>query len=350
MNCLVNNVQFKIDSSIPLLALKLTSHQDYVSLTRCFLSCLHKVQDVKKVHVYEIYGRNNSRADHSQTKKPFASKLILKEVINILNKPFPIEEGIKNYPKYSRLNEACSTRIQDGLLQTTFPINNDSAIERILVIESEPLPEKDWQTILFAVNIYGNLLAIIDEKDRDRLTGLLNRYTFEHQVSKIVEFSQQQTSIDRGECKKTSWLAILDIDFFKKVNDKFGHLTGDDVLIQFSTLMKQSFRYTDILFRYGGEEFVVILNGCSEDGALKGLERLRQTVESFFFPKVGKITVSIGFIQLYADNAPAALIEEADRTLYHAKKSGRNRIVSYLDLLEETGERGEVLLPDESAV
>ncbi len=346
MTSLVEARQYEIENSMLLSAYKLTSHKDYVSLTRCFLSFLHEIDAIKKAHVYEVYGRKVVGVDQSRSKKPFVEKLVLKEVINILNKPFPIEEGIKDYPDVSKLHKNFSTETQDGLLQSTFPVYNDSALERVLVIESEFLSEKDWATVLFALNIYSNILTIIDDKDRDRLTGLLNRYTFDNQVSKIIEFSQKQTLIDRGECKKTSWLAILDIDLFKQVNDKYGHLTGDEVLFQFSKLMEQSFRYTDILFRYGGEEFVVILNGCSRDGACKGLERFRKTVESYLFPKVGKVTVSIGFIQLFSDNAPGVLIEEADKALYHAKKSGRNRIVSYLDLLEETGERGAVHLPN----
>jgi len=308
-------------------AFELTRHKDYVSLTRCFISYLHKIPVEIAAHVYEVYGRDNLETENSKNEQ-----LILKEVINILNKPFPIKDGIKPVSK-------------EQAKQFTFPIYNDSVLERVLVIEADILSEDHLEIILFALDIYSNILSIIDDKDRDRLTGLLNRHTFDNQVSNIIEFSQKQSLLERGDCTKSSWLAILDIDHFKKVNDVYGHLAGDEVLLIFSKLMEQNFRYTDILFRYGGEEFVVILNGCTRDGAIKSLERFRLSVESFLFPKVGKVTVSTGFIQLFAENAPGSLIEEADKALYHAKKTGRNKVVSYMELLEETGGMGMVLIP-----
>ncbi len=331
-----------IDDQMKISAFELTKHKDYVSLTKSFIAYLHKIPVDMTPRIYEVYGRKNIaneqlKLEKNQLEKSEGEKLVLKEVINILNKPFPIEEGIRT---------ASRDKPDDfELTQYTFPIYNDSPLERVLVIETKTLSAEHLEIIIFALEIYSNILSIIDDKDRDRLTGLLNRHTFDNQVSHIIEFSRQQTLIDRGECTKTSWLAILDIDHFKKVNDVYGHLAGDEVLLLFSKLMEQSFRYTDILFRYGGEEFVVILNGCSRDGAIVSLERFRQLVESYLFPKVGKITVSTGFIQLFADNAPGALIEEADKALYHAKETGRNKVVSYLDLFEETGEMGIVLAP-----
>lgn len=141
-----------------------------------------------------------------------------------------------------------------------------------------------------------------------------------------------------AKCVGTSWLAILDIDNFECNNDLYGHQTDDEVLQQFARLMEQNSRNTDILFRYEGGEFVVILNGCSRYGARKGLELFRQLIERSIFRHVGKITVSTGYIQLYADDTPAALIDEADKALCHAKEKGRNRIINYHDLLNETGE------------
>ncbi len=332
--------QSEIEASLLMSALELTANKDYVSLTKSFIQFLHRVPVFLIARVYEVHGRDSFKVDSPKTET-----LILKEVINILNKPFPVEEGIKNFPRKSRLDQSLSEKTNDGLIQITFPIETDSPLERILVIKSLPLSEDHQRIVLFALKIYGNLLTIIDDKDRDRLTGLLNRHTFDNQLSHIIEFSQQQATLDRGKSQQTSWLAILDIDHFKKVNDEFGHMAGDEVLLLFSRIMDECFRYTDILFRYGGEEFVVILNNSSRDGATFALERFREAVESFLFPKVGRVTVSIGFIQLYADNTPGALIEEADKALYHAKNTGRNRVISYLDLLEETGEMGSILLP-----
>ncbi len=332
-------------------ALELTRHRDYVALTRNFIQLLENFPSIHTAQVFEVHGRNNVETGMIIVDdKPRDKKLVLKEVTHILNKPFPLDEFLEQYPISSDQSRELSLRIEEGLIQSTFSIYNESTLERILVLRSQPLEGRDWETILFMLRIYSNMLSVIDEKDRDRLTGLLNRYTFDNQVSHIVEYSQKQTLIDRGECKKTSWLAILDIDHFKQVNDRFGHLMGDEVLLQFVRIMEQSFRYTDILFRYGGEEFVVILNGCSREGAEAALERFRQSVESSLFPNVGQITVSIGYIQLYANNPPAILIGEADKALYHAKNTGRNRIVSYLELLENTDQQGLATITEQTAL
>ena len=95
----------------------------------------------------------------------------------------------------------------------------------------------------------------------------------------------------------THWLAVSDIDFFKRVNDDFGHLYGDEVLLLMANIMRETFRGTDILFRFGGEEFVIVLRSTNQQGAHQALERFRITVEEYDFPQVGNVTISIGYIE-----------------------------------------------------
>ena len=159
----------------------------------------------------------------------------------------------------------------------------------------------------------------------DGLTGLYNRRQFEIGLEQEFNRSKRHPS--------DFSLAILDIDFFKKVNDTYGHQYGDYVLKVVSDLMKQSFRKTDLLYRYGGEELVMILPETNIEGALIPVQRLRRMVEEYDFDYNGvkaKVTASIGLTMNYAEFTTAAdLLKSADESLYKAKESGRNRVVIY---------------------
>jgi len=157
----------------------------------------------------------------------------------------------------------------------------------------------------------------------DGLTGLYNRRQFE------IGLEQEYNRTRRHPSDFS--LAIMDIDFFKKVNDTYGHQYGDYVLKTVSDLLKQSFRKTDLLYRYGGEELVVIMPETNIEGAVIPVQRLRRMVEEYDFEYNGvkaKVTISIGLTMNYQDfNSSADLLKSADEALYKAKESGRNRVV-----------------------
>ncbi len=159
----------------------------------------------------------------------------------------------------------------------------------------------------------------------DGLTGLYNRRQFE------ISLEQEYYRTRRHPADFS--MAILDIDFFKKVNDTYGHQYGDYVLKTVSDIMKQTFRKTDLLYRYGGEELVAILPETSIDGAIIPIQRLRRTVEEYDFNYNGvkaKVTVSIGLTMNYTEfDTPAEMLKSADESLYKAKENGRNRVVMY---------------------
>ena len=123
----------------------------------------------------------------------------------------------------------------------------------------------------------------------------------------------------------------MDIDFFKKVNDTYGHQYGDYVLKTVADLMKQSFRKTDLLYRYGGEELVMIMPETNIEGAIIPVQRLRRMVEEYDFDYNGvkaKVTVSIGLTMNYQNlNNSADILKSADEALYRAKEEGRNRVI-----------------------
>jgi len=141
--------------------------------------------------------------------------------------------------------------------------------------------------------------------------------------------------VDAGLRRWTSsgrphFFAILDIDHFKRINDGFGHLYGDEILVLFANLMRRTFRAGDLLCRYGGEEFIVIFGVESGHGGESAMERFRAAMQACEFPGVGQVTVSAGFTRIAGASTPAAvLIDRADQALYYAKEHGRNRVCSW---------------------
>lgn len=189
--------------------------------------------------------------------------------------------------------------------------------------------------------VYFNFRSFIDASQRDPLTGLLNRRYFDDCIHRALDVDDEERSLVMVDSLRRStdsrqsrhWLAILDIDHFKRFNDAYGHLYGDEILLLFSRIMEQTFRETDLLFRFGGEEFVVIMENASAEEAVSALERFRMAVQKHAFPQGGKVTVSCGAIEAVKNSSATSLLGKADEALYYAKNNGRNRTVMYEDLL-----------------
>ena len=160
----------------------------------------------------------------------------------------------------------------------------------------------------------------------DQLTGLHNRRYMESHLATLAE--QAST---RG---KPLALMILDIDYFKSINDNFGHDAGDDVLREFAVRVRKSIRGIDLACRYGGEEFVIVMPETDLHVASLVAERLRRSIagETFSIDKGAKrieVTISIGLSMLDRKGEPVAdVLKRADTALYRAKHDGRNRVVS----------------------
>jgi diguanylate cyclase (GGDEF)-like protein len=154
----------------------------------------------------------------------------------------------------------------------------------------------------------------------DKLTGAWNRRHFEQVVSaEINRFGRH--------CQELS-LLILDIDYFKSINDNYGHHVGDIVLSKTSYLIKENIRESDILARWGGEEFVILAPSTSISKAVELAERLRLIIASQTFPECGNITVSFGVAQFQTSENLYKCLKRADDALYHAKNSGRNTVAA----------------------
>jgi diguanylate cyclase (GGDEF)-like protein len=223
-------------------------------------------------------------------------------------------------------------------LHSLFPLSGERTVSGMLEIEAgEGLDPREAQLVKAILNIVSNHLALLDYGERDTLTGLLNRKTFEHRFGKVRKAQV------RGDAGQPSWLGVVDIDKFKSINDNFGHLFGDEVLLLVSRLMRETFRGGDDVFRFGGEEFVVVLHHAAMDGALHAFERLRQRVAQTAFPQVGRVTVSVGFTQVGPRDSPAAAFERADQALYFGKTHGRDQVRCYDRLIEEGALRSKTL-------
>lgn len=152
---------------------------------------------------------------------------------------------------------------------------------------------------------------------KDGLTQLFNHSTTAQALSAEINRAQRYES--------SLCICMMDIDFFKKVNDEYGHKKGDFVLQEFSTILKNESRETDVLGRYGGEEFLILLTNTDLEDAVITCERIRKKVEMHNFDGI-HITVS-GGISKYSNKSIDDFITDADNNLYKAKNEGRNRIV-----------------------
>lgn len=201
----------------------------------------------------------------------------------------------------------------------------------VLQVFSRNAPDaRDRDLVRGVLRIVRNHLALIDYGERDTLTGLLNRKTFETQFEKL------RRELPAGDAPGSAcWIGLVDVDHFKAINDSYGHVFGDEVLLLISQIIQRNFRGGDRVYRFGGEEFVVLLQDTPEQATAGALERLRAAVERHRFPQVTGVTISAGWTRIRPQDAPADAVGRADAALYHAKGSGRNRVFQHERLIVE---------------
>ncbi|MCD6433865.1 MAG: GGDEF domain-containing protein, partial [Sulfurimonas sp.] len=165
-----------------------------------------------------------------------------------------------------------------------------------------------------------------DNSLRDGMTGLYNRRFLEEFIDQVMSQAQREN--------ETYSVMMLDVDFFKMVNDTYGHDIGDKVIVEIGKILKESIRDADLAIRYGGEEFIVMLHNATEDGALKIATKIHSLFGEHIFD-VGdgntmQKTISIGISSFPSDgNTIWKCIKYADTALYEAKNTGRNKIVKF---------------------
>jgi diguanylate cyclase (GGDEF)-like protein len=215
-----------------------------------------------------------------------------------------------------------------GTTCAALPIESEREVVGLLVVQcANQLQSRDLEFVAAILRFMKNHLALLDYGERDTLTGLLNRKTFESTFEKVRH--RLRRAHDSSPDVEPSWLGLIDIDKFKSINDTYGHLFGDEVLLLIAQIMQRSFRGADQIFRFGGEEFVVVLDHATKAGVEIAFDRLRATVEEFAFPQVGCVTISLGYSEIFPNDDPTTCVERADAALYYAKHHGRNNIRNY---------------------
>lgn len=241
---------------------------------------------------------------------------------------------------------AVSRTADDGVtLVHPMALSAGAAPFGFLVVEMARAPDAvELEAMARFLHFYCNYVGLLDYSELDTLTGLFNRKTFDEAFDRILAQASKalgtQTGPGGAERRqdehedKPHWLAVVDIDHFKRVNDNFGHLFGDEVLLRLANIMRKTFRSYDKLFRFGGEEFIVMLRSATRENAIAAFDRLRRNVAVHEFPQVGQVTCSVGFSRVDPLLSPPDILGQADAALYYSKENGRNLVSCYEELVE----------------
>lgn len=263
-----------------------------------------------------------------------------KDIIKFFSSDVNLDSKVKEYMVFPLLTVPSRTTIKDALI-----FINDKHFKRLIVTDEmgETIGQITQEELL--TKVYTRWVDLIKQEKAeltelnktlvkqasdyeimlvvDKLTGIYNRGKFEHELSKEIE------RIKRYNSEPFS-LVFFDIDNFKSVNDTYGHLVGDQVLITISQLFKGLLRAIDMIARWGGEEFVIILYNTNVDHALLGVEKLRRAIEDKHIRDVGYITCSFGVTEYIKGDSVQSILLRADNLMYEAKKQGKNRVVTSL--------------------
>lgn len=320
----------------------LTASRDREALEIAFTAVLRELTKVASVILWRVTSRDGAAMLQERARADAKGVTIAEERVNKgFEALIPIDSRPLLRACYAAKRLLRDSSKKNGEHHYIFPVSNGQNIAWLVEMLSDAPLQADQERLAFGMlRIFFNHVSVLEYGDFDELTGLLNRRTFDETFNRIAwrgrTVRNHGAIVDRRHSAKTglhSELAVLDIDFFKRVNDQFGHPYGDEVLVLFARLMTKCFRDSDQLFRFGGEEFVVLLNDLSKRNAHKTLERFRVAVSSFQFPQVGKITVSIGHTSILSGDTGSAAFGRADLALYFAKQKGRNQTRSYESLV-----------------
>lgn len=221
------------------------------------------------------------------------------------------------------LKQLINTRLQ-SISQQIQAHNQQERVEREKVQqELNALSEKIQHMEVESGELKTKLAAAQHKATRDPLTGLPNRLAFdEHLAAEVARWKRYQVPLS---------MAVWDIDFFKRINDSYGHKSGDKALVIIAKLLTEHCRETDFVARFGGEEFVMLLPDSDINAALVVTNKIREMVEKSSFNANGeriKITLSCGIAQFSAGDSSEGVFERADKALYQAKQNGRNQCVA----------------------
>jgi diguanylate cyclase (GGDEF)-like protein len=242
---------------------------------------------------------------------------------------------------------------QEGPRITTLTLFADSRNDEEAVVEIHSdfaLADSHLRTINVVLHVFRNMYNLLAYSDRDALTGLLNRKslddTFYSAVLEELEQGARPGSREqhaapapgqerRHRVPPNYWLGTASVDRFGAMNDRSGHLIAEEVLLLMARILNNTFRTYDRLYRFGSDQFAVLMHCPDEALVLAAFERFRANVEKFNFPQVGAVTVSAAFTRISADDSPSTALERAERAVDYAQQHGYNKVFSHRELVRQ---------------
>ncbi len=254
---------------------------------------------------------------------------------------FPVNSGLVEEAASLSAEVPNRQLVQDGQSYLISSLGFQEDRRKAIVMRQTEWEQADLRTAQGMLKIYASYARMLFDSERDTLTGLYNRKKLEQKLSELLT-GRLHGRNRKHDQEMADYLAVIDLDHFKRINDNYGHLIGDEVLLVFAGLTRNALRDVDWVFRYGGEEFVVLVKNVAPEIIAVILERIRAKVQTHAFPQVGQVTVSIGYTEIADQKLPPYVFEEADKALYYAKEHGRNQVCDYRALV-----RSGELAPEE---
>ena len=236
----------------------------------------------------------------------------------------------------------------DGMIDALFFETDESVLESIFAPDAHEIYMRSIVLLLFLIVAFFARVLLLQqehisrdlEKHKNNLQGLVEMRT--EQLEKLASIDDLTQIYNRRKFfeladyeieRNTRYqhplsIIMIDVDHFKKINDRFGHQVGDTTLQLFSKIILQTIRITDVFGRVGGEEFALVLPETPKQAAKEFAERLRLCIENEKFPSIGKITICLGVTEFSNDDTKDSIFNRADIALYAAKESGRNKVVT----------------------
>jgi diguanylate cyclase (GGDEF)-like protein len=241
---------------------------------------------------------------------------------------------------------------EEGPRITYLPLFSDSRSEDDGVVEIHSgfaLTTGQLEIIGNVQHVFRNMYHLLAYSDRDALTGLLNRKSLDDTFySAVLEELGEGLSTEksapvvvvpgqerRHRVPPNYWLGTISVDNFGALNDKSGHLIAEEVLLLVARIMNNTFRTYDRLYRFGGEQFAVLMHCPDEALVLAAFERFRANMEKFNFPQAGHLTASAGFTRITADDSPSTALERAERAVDYGQHNGFNKVFSHGELVRK---------------
>ncbi|NRA70650.1 MAG: GGDEF domain-containing protein [Gammaproteobacteria bacterium] len=314
---------------------KITQQRDSDSLEFSLVATLAELFDIIDISILKLIGESPSSA--------------LERVVHLSHLESPLDNDDYHWEQFPQIVE--SNPIIERCLANDTHIsvnNNNDSVSQYFPIKFVKIPSgvlkitahkdvKLSETMISSfLKIYENYQFILNESERDKLTSLLNRRTFETKLSRLLRNQHQNLNLEQSPEQASAWLVMIDIDRFKRVNDTYGHIAGDEILLVLSQIMRSYFAGTDLLFRFGGEEFLLILDPMPLEVAFKTLSHFKDIIASHDFPLAKSVTISLGFAKITPNDYPPTILDFADRALYYAKEHGRNCVFNYEELVDQS--------------